>query len=190
MFGENRQMTIARRELMLATAGICAVSHSARGVGQVAPITPESFGARGNGTTNDTGAFAVMAVFVNSRGGGEIVLRRTTYLVGMQRHQPSQQYAFGPSPIMEFLGCTGPLVIRGNGARLLCQAGLRYGTFHPITGWPTRNPMPYTSPGQLASPYRSMIRVENCSGLVDIRDLELDGNVGRLLIGGQYGDVG
>jgi hypothetical protein len=190
MIGENRRMTLTRRQLLLATAGSWAVAHSARGVGQVAAIAPESFGARGDGTTNDTAAFAAMAAFVNARGGGEIVLRRTTYLVGMQRHQPGRQYAFGPAPIMEFLGCTGPLVIRGNGARLLCQAGLRYGTFHPVTGRPTRNPMPYTSPGQLASPYRSMIRVENCSGLVDIRDLELDGNVGRLLIGGQYGDVG
>ena len=35
-----------------------------------------------------------------------------------------------------------------------------------------------------------MIRVEDCSGLIEIRDLELDGNVGSLRIGGQYGDVG
>jgi hypothetical protein len=190
MIGEDRRMTVTRRQLLLATAGTCALAHSARGVGQVGAITPESFGARGDGTTNDTAAFAAMAAFVNARGGGEIVLRRTTYLVGMQRQQPGRRYAFGPAAIMEFSGCTGPLVIRGNGARLLCQAGLRYGTFHPVTARPTRNPMPYTGAGQLASPYSSMIRAENCSGLVDIRDLELDGNVGRLLIGGQYGDVG
>ena len=35
-----------------------------------------------------------------------------------------------------------------------------------------------------------MIRVERCSGPVAIADLELDGNSGRLLVGGQYGDVG
>ncbi|WP_309662921.1 hypothetical protein [Sphingomonas sp.] len=188
--GKNARMKATRRQWLLAAAGTCAMSASRRGGAQVAAIAPESFGARGDGVTDDTAAFAAMAALVNARGGGEIILRRTTYLVGGQHRQPGGEYAFEPAKIMEFLGCTGPLVIRGNGARLLCQAGLRYGTFHPVTGRPTRNPMPYTKPGELASPYRSMIRVENCSGLVDIRDLELDGNVGRLLIGGQYGDAG
>lgn len=156
-------MTATRRELLLATAGACAFSASGRSGAQVAAITPESFGALGDGTTNDTAAFAAMAAYINARGGGEIMLRRTTYLVGRQDHRPGAQYAFGPAKIMEFVGCTRALVIHGNGARLLCQAGLRYGTCHPVTGRPTRNPMPYFKPGELASPYRSMIRAENCS---------------------------
>jgi len=183
-------MTWTRRELLFGAAGSCGILASAPGSAQVAAITPESFGARGDGRTNDTAAFAALAAFVNARGGGEIVLRRTTYVVGMQRRQPGGQYAFEPATIMEFIGCAGPLIIRGNGARLKSAGGLRYGTFHPVTGRPTRNPMPYIKPGELATPYRSMIRVERCHGLVDISDLELDGNVGGLLIGGQYGDVG
>jgi hypothetical protein len=50
--------------------------------------------------------------------------------------------------------------------------------------------MPYYDAGQLASPYRSMIAARGCRGLVDISDLELDGNTERLLVGGQYGDAG
>ena len=50
--------------------------------------------------------------------------------------------------------------------------------------------MPYIMPGELASPYRSMIRVENCRGAIEIADLELDGAIGELIIGGQYGDTG
>jgi len=183
-------MKLTRREWLLGASGGWTILEGGRRGPQIAAITPESFGARGDGTTNDTDAFAAMAAFVNARGGGEIVLRRATYLIGKQHRQMGAQYAFGPARVMAFIGCTKPLVIRGNGARLLCEAGLRYGTFHPISGQPTRNPMPYAKPGELASPYRSMIRVENCSGSIDIRELELDGNVGRLFIGGQYGDAG
>jgi hypothetical protein len=35
-----------------------------------------------------------------------------------------------------------------------------------------------------------MIRVERCSGSVEISDLDLDGNLPNLRIGGQYGDTG
>ncbi len=185
-------MPFNRREMLAGVTGGCALTVSGRGGAQAAAITPESFGARGDGRTNDTDAFAAMSAFVNAHGGGEVVLRRTTYIVGRQRQatQPGAAYAFDPLTILHFTNCRAPLIIRGNGARLRCAPGLRYGTFHPVTGRPTRNPMPYTKPGELASPYRSMIHVEGCSGPVEISDIELDGNVGRLLIGGQYGDVG
>lgn len=185
-------MALSRREMLAGVAGGCALSVSARGGAQTAAITPERFGALGDGRTNDTDAFAAMAAFVNARGGGEIVLRRTTYAVGKQRQamDSGADYAFDPARILHFVGCAGPLIIRGNGAHLQGQAGLRYGTFHPVTGRPTRHPMPYIKAGELASPYRAMIRVEGCSGPVEISDLELDGNAGALVIGGQYGDVG
>jgi hypothetical protein len=50
--------------------------------------------------------------------------------------------------------------------------------------------MPNLRLNELASPYRGMIYVSNCRGLVEIRDVELDGNLTRLRIGGQFGDGG
>ena len=133
-----------------------------------------------------------MAAFVQRAGGGEIVLRKATYIVGRQSPTPGSNsgYAFEPGNILEFVGLRGPLIIRGSGATLKCAPGLRYGTFSPVTGRPTRNALPYTRGGELATPYRAMIRVENCSGTIDISDLELDGNLQSLWIGGEYGDVG
>ena len=41
-------------------------------------LTPERFGAKGDGVSNDTVAFAALADEVNRRGGGTVVLRKTT----------------------------------------------------------------------------------------------------------------
>lgn len=181
-------MRASRRELL--AGGATALFSSAARLAPAESITPEQFGARGDGRTNDTDAFAAMTDFVNRRGGGTVVLRRTIYVVGRQLPPPQQGYAFAPAPIMDFENCREPLVIRGNGATLKCEAGLRYGTFDPQTGRPTDNKLPFTRPRERASPYRAMIRVEDCSGPVEISDLELDGNLQHLRIGGKYGDTG
>jgi hypothetical protein len=133
-----------------------------------------------------------MSAFVNARGGGEIVLRRTTYLVGKQGQRPTDDptFSFAPTRIMEFTGCRLPLVIRGNGARLLSAAGMRFGTFDRATGRAIRRRIPNLRFGEWAAPYRAMIWVERCSGPIEISDLELDGNSGSLQLGGQFGDGG
>lgn len=191
-------MNFARRSCLTALGGAAALATFSRvspatalAVGD-GSLTPEQFGARGDGRTNDTDAFARLAAHVNAAGGGEIVLRRTVYLVGRQvrAFRRGPQYAFDPAPIFEVRGCTRPLIIRGNGARLRCPPGLRYGTFDPLTGAKTQNPMPYTGSGELASPYRWMILVQNCSALVEISDLELDGGLKGHILGGTYGDIG
>lgn len=151
---------------------------------------PEDFGAVGDGRTNDTDAFARMTAAVNSVGGGTVVFRPTTYVVGSQTTNLSTRYAYEPSPIMEFDGCKGALTLLGNGARLKCDEGLRFGTFDRATGLATQNAMPNYNFAEVASPYRAMITAQNCSGKVHIEKLELDGNLAALQLGGPYGDIG
>lgn len=155
-------------------------------------LTPEMFGAKGDGITNDSDAFAALAQAVRRRGGGTIALRRTLYIVGSQQRDPSPRagYGFAPGPLLRFVGLRGALTIEGNGATLRCAPGLRYGTFDASTGAATRHAPPYINPAERASPYEQMILVEDCSGPVRISNLELDGNVGKLMIGGAYGDTG
>jgi hypothetical protein len=184
-------MIIDRRGL-IGSGVLLALGSATRAAAAVQVLTPEHFGAKGDGVTNDTAAFQELSRAVAIRGGGEIALRKTTYLVGRQRQafRGGAPYAFEPASLLEFVGLRSPLLVRGNGARLRCAPGLRYGTFDPVTGAKTRHDLPYLGPGELATPYRWMVRVEDCAAAVEIRDLELDGNLPNLQIGGGYGDTG
>lgn len=127
---------------------------------------------------------------VQRRGGGTISLGRgRTYLVGKQSTGGSV-FAWTPSPIIELQGLTEPLQIVGNGARLLAQPGLRFGTFDRQTGVATHRAMPNLRIDEVASPYQGMIWIHDSRAPITISDVELDGNLERLLIGGQYGDTG
>jgi hypothetical protein len=152
-------------------------------------VRPEDFGAKGDGVTNDTDAFGAMSAHINRRGGGTIELRKTTYLVGRQLAGRAD-WAFTPATILEFWRLRLPLVIRGNGARLKCPAGLRYGSFDRASGSAVNLPMPNLREEVRASPYWAMISVIESAATVEIRDLELDGSLGQLRIGGPYGDTG
>ncbi|MFM5930518.1 MAG: hypothetical protein ACKOPQ_06390 [Novosphingobium sp.] len=183
-------MKFDRRTVLQGTAlGILGLS--VRVQAQQASFTPEQFGAKGDGVTNDTRAFARLSAAVSARGGGRIVLRKTTYVVGLQSPSGAgrSDYSFQPEPILKFDGLPTGLSIIGNGARLKCAGNLRFGTFDR-GGRKTSNPMPFLRRGELATPYVAMIAVERCRGPIELRDIELDGNAAGLQIGGQYGDVG
>lgn len=171
-----------------AAIGLAAAARSAPAPG-TATVRPEQFGAKGDGVTNDTDAFAAMSAHINARGGGTVELRKTTYLVGKQVSGRAE-WAFEPYNIMLFSDLRLPLRINGNGARLKCQPGLRYGTFDRATGEKVVRPMPNLRQEDRASVYWAMISVVDSGGTVEISDLELDGSLEQLRIGGPYGDTG
>lgn len=180
-------MKFDRRDFLAASAASALMPGCASAAASA--LTPEQFGARGDGVTNDTAAFQRLADEVNRRGGGTISLRPgRTYVVGAQ----SRGIALGwkPEPILELNGLRSPLRILGNGARLRAQAGLRFGTFDLATGEPVQHPMPYVKRDDLAGAYDGMIFVRACHAPVEIRDIELDGNMSRLRVGGKFGDKG
>ena len=182
-------MTLNRREFVAASAAAAASvpKHSLSPSGPI--FHPEDFGAKGDGATNDTAAFQRLSKAVNDRGGGTISFRaKHTYVVGAQT--PTPRHGWSPEPILELHDLTAPLIILGNGARLLAQVGMRFGTFDLETGEPVQHPMPYVKPVDLAQLYRGMIWIHDCRAPISVSNVELDGNLRKLRVGGKYGDTG
>lgn len=151
-------------------------------------FTPEQFGAKGDGVTNDSDALTRMAAAVNLAGGGTIVFRPVTYIVGQQRLGVPGKYSFPPPDLLYFTKCSLPLIIRGNGATLKAATGLRFGVFRS-DGSPLPTKLPYLEDG-LATPYRAMIHVSGSTASVEIHDIELAGPGDAIILGGKFGDTG
>jgi hypothetical protein len=177
------------RSPRLARRALCAgaVSLASAPLWAAAPVTvfrPEDFGAKGDGRTNDSAAFAVLGRAVSRNGGGTIVFQAgSIYLVGTSR--PA---AYPPPPLLEIHGCRKPVVIQGNGAIIRAVPNALFGTFE-ANGRPSRRPMPNFDQTEIRVPYRRMILIEGC-GEVTVRNVELDGMVGNAVVGGGYGDTG
>ena len=181
--------TLDRRLFLLAgAAGLAAsaIPSAARAAGD---FRPADFGARGDGRSDDTDAFASMSRAVVAAGGGRIILSRKTYMVGRQTPGRPPQYRYEPSPIIDLEGLRSGVTIDGNGATLRANPGARYGSFDE-RGAPLRPRMPFYDGRALASPYRFMIRVARSRGPVVIRNLKLDGNIAAMRLGGEWGDTG
>jgi len=182
-------MATSRRQFLIA-AGAAGFALPAKGAAAGAQVSPEMFGAKGDGRTNDTHAFVAMSAHLNAAGGGTIVLRPRTYVVGAQNPSAGGKGAFTASftasDIIHLTGCGLPIVIEGGGARLRCARGLRYGRFDPRSGRPLPDVLKLDETNE-AVPYVAFIHIEKCSGGIEISELELDGNLPGLWIGGDSG---
>jgi hypothetical protein len=151
-------------------------------------ISPEDFGAKGDGKSDDTDAFQQLGVAVTARGGGIIALRQgAIYRVGRQTAAPGSGRAFLEQPILRIARVRG-LTILGNGATLKLNDALHYGAFDPITKQrfdPPAGPfqkLPY------AAAVGKLVEIVD-SDVIRISNLTLDGNQDGLVLGGRWGDV-
>ena len=130
------------RRAFLAGSGASSILPSRLPAQVGAVLSPEDFGARGDGKSNDDAAFAALSAEVNRRRGGTLSLRPgRTYIVGAQS-RGTERFGWEPAPVLHLHDLLSPFKILGNGARLRCQNGLRFGTFDPATGQPVHRAMP------------------------------------------------
>ncbi|MCS7239143.1 MAG: hypothetical protein NZ899_12875 [Thermoguttaceae bacterium] len=145
-------------------------------------------GAKGDGQSDDTAAFQKAAELLQQAGGGTLIIPPGTYIVGRQYHTPGQYPYYQTEPIFAIKNLKF-LSVEGNEAIIRRAAGLRFGAFDKDTGEPFQaEKMPFVD-------WRYAAHVANIFDIghsqnVWIKNLELDGNVTNLVIGGEYGDTG
>lgn len=176
-----------------------AVFSGTAGVVALPRFTPEAYMAPGRveGTTDDGPALAAMSAAVNALGRGAVdFYSGRTYWVGSQTLNAAgpaavagatMRYAPNTPYPVEINGCTGPVVINMNGAKIKCLPSKRYGSFNADG---TDYVGQATLPAYAGTPYFAMIWIHGCSGSVAVLNGELDGNIAAQNIGGGYGDNG
>ncbi len=151
-----------------------------------------SFGATGDGKTNDQAAFKKASDYFNQRGGnGKLFISKGTYIVGTQVFTGGQlnKPAYEGNDILTFNGVKNFILEGENGSVIKYRDGQRIGAFSPTTG----NVYDHGDNLFLDFKYAAVpgicIYLLNCSE-VKILNMDLDGNNGNMILGGVYGDVG
>lgn len=146
------------------------------------------------GDVDDGASIHRMGLALSAAGRGVLDFQGRDYTIGggqvLSPGHQSSGYAFPPAfpYVLDITSCTGPVVIKLNGATFKCASGVKYGTFNDDgTNKGTVSP---ALTGGVASPYFAVIRILNCSGLIYVGNGELDGNIANAVIGGQYDVAG
>ncbi|HEX8378563.1 MAG TPA: right-handed parallel beta-helix repeat-containing protein [Pedobacter sp.] len=128
---------------------------------------------------------------INALGGGvTLIFEKGIYTVGNEKlaGNSGKGFAYLGDTLLKFSGCTKPVVLEGNGATIKFASGLHFGSFHPVTGKVFKPTGAFYDYNYTAYP-TSIIDARNNQSIT-IKNLNLDGNVQNLVLGGGWGDDG
>lgn len=151
----------------------------------------KSFGAKGDGKTNDHAAFQKAAEFFNKRGGnGKLVISKGVYLVGQQIETKgvSGRFNWEGQDVMYFTKVNNFTIEGLSGSTVKYAPNLRFGSFNPQTGKARTEGGYFVNP-QYAASLGHCIFIDQSKNIT-IKGIELNGNNENIRVGGYYGDVG
>ena len=151
----------------------------------------KSFGAKGDGKTNDQDAFESAADYFNKHGGnGKLVISKGTYMLGKQTFTGGQNNmpVYTGENVMKFSNIKNFTITGENGSLLRYMPGLRFGAFKP-TGEVYEHGNNYFVNRAYMGQIGYCILIDNCSDIT-ITGVTMDGNSDNFILGGVYGDVG
>jgi hypothetical protein len=181
---------IAATQIQFVQSGSGAVTRDIQTDLREVRISVTQYGADVSNTAeqNDT-AFADACSEIMAQGGGTLVIPPGEYEVCHQVFG-SGSAAWLNTDAIVISGCAKHITIEGYGAKLKMPNGQRWGSFDPVTGAPFYpSSFPFFN-GLYAGHPGYFINIQNNSGGVTIKGLELDGNCANYIVGGEYGDIG
>jgi hypothetical protein len=155
-----------------------------------AAVNVLDYGADPTGAANSTDAFFAASAVIEANDGGKLVIPAGTYKVGKQTFAGAfgLGYSYLGATIISIQNCTKPVLIECQGARIVVDSSLKYGSFNPVTG------AVYTAMPNYNTDYQASIgNIFNLGYNAQVKiygALEIDGNAPNLILGGGWGDVG
>ena len=158
-------------------------------------ISIKSFGAKGDGISNDHEAFEKASAYINKAGQQiTLLIPYGTYIVGKQT--AGAEWLLDGHNVMKLTNCND-IEIQGekrNGrySKIKYRNGLYYGSFYPGKGQSLK---PKCAPGSDYYNKKTCASIGTCFNIdqcntVSISNIEIDGNQEGMIIGGNYGDKG
>ncbi|GAA4747482.1 right-handed parallel beta-helix repeat-containing protein [Flavisolibacter ginsenosidimutans] len=152
----------------------------------------KSFGAKGDGRTNDHDAFIKAADFFNKRGGnGKLIISKGLYKVGKQLfHQNTKDKpVYEGVDLLHFKNVANLTVEGSEKTEIKFSDGLKFGAFDPASGAAFDHGKNYFVNITYMASVGMGIWLEDCTN-VQILNLRLNGNNPAIVLGGVYGDTG
>ncbi len=151
----------------------------------------KDFHATGNGHKDDTQAFLNAVKKINElKGNAVLIIPAGTYIITPQHKADGKQLLLPAAlDILSFEGCTDFAIQGSRGARIRFADRLYYGSFKPDSTGRIKSLAYKTTDYQYRVAIGHGVRLKNCSK-INISDLELDGNNGRMILGNEFGDTG
>jgi hypothetical protein len=151
----------------------------------------KSFGAKGDGKTNDHLAFQKAATYFNKRGGnGKLIISKGKYIVGRQTFtggKPNKP-AYDGEDVLHLIKLKNFAIAGTANSIIKYKDSLRFGSFSPVTGLPHHQGNNFRI-NSYAALIGKCIYFDSCSN-VSVTNLTLDGNNKSVITGGIWGDVG
>ena len=168
------------------------------GNGTVPSVTPEQYGAVGDGSHDDQPAWRRACAVISAHGQGTITLTAgKTYMVGKEtvvNDSLSTTRWYEHDPMGWIVGARlGPVVINGNGATVKLKANMHYGGYDPLTGAVYNKTNTDSNEYQIYRDYASDPGdLLHCEDNLDVHvtNIKLHGNLTAQHWGGLYADKG
>ncbi|MEP6951768.1 MAG: right-handed parallel beta-helix repeat-containing protein [Ginsengibacter sp.] len=151
-----------------------------------------SFGAKGDGKTDDQAAFKMASEFFNNRGGnGKLIISKGIYMIGKQVFTGGQlnKPVYLGEDVLHFTNIKNLSIEGATGSILKYKNGFRLGAFSPETGKEYEHGNTIFLNAAYAAIIGDCILIEN-SFNIQVSGVTMDGNSDNLILGGSYGDVG